>query len=125
MARILVIDDDADVRAILEQTLKSAGHEVVLAADGQEGVKQQRATPANVVITDLFMPNQEGLETISELCKEFPGVAIVAMTGKPAAGTMLSIALRLGAVEILQKPFFPDQLLNSVEKALQSVRRAA
>ena len=119
VARILVIDDDADLRAILEQILTLAGHKVILAEDGKEGVKQCRASTVNLVITDLFMPNQEGLETIVELRKDLPQVAIIAMSGKIAAGTMLSIAQRLGAVMVLQKPFLPDQLLAAVEKALR------
>ena len=118
MARILVIDDDADMRTLLEQTLQSAGHEVVLAADGREGVEQYRASPADLVLTDLYMPNQAGLETIIQLRKESPGVRIIAMCGKPTAMPMLSAAQRLGAVALLEKPFSSDQLLSAVEKAL-------
>ena len=118
MARILVIDDDADMRALLEQTLKSAGHEVALAADGRKGVEQYRTKPADLVITDIFMPNQEGLETIMELRRSFPEVAIVAMSGR-VPGTMLSIAQKLGAVEVLQKPFVAEELLLAVARALR------
>ena len=92
MARILVIDDEPDVRALVEQTLKPAGHEVVPAADGREGVDSYCAKPADLVITDIYMPNQEGLETIVELRRRFPGVAIIAMSGWSTAETMLSIA---------------------------------
>ena len=86
MARILVIDDEADMRGLLEETLQSAGHEVSLAADGEEGMKRFRARPADLVITDLYMPGQEGLETIMQLRREFPSVAIMAMSGRVAAG---------------------------------------
>ena len=118
MARILVIDDDPDMRALVEQMLKSAGHETILAADGREGIDQCRSKPADLVITDIYMPNQEGLETIMELRKRFPGLAIIAMSGRATAGTMLSIAEKLGAVETLQKPFVAEELLAAVEKAL-------
>ena len=118
MARILVIDDDADMRTLLEQTLQSAGHEVVLAADGSEGVQQYRTQPADLVITDLCMPVQPGLETIVQLRKEYASVRIIAMCGKSTAMPMLSAAQRLGAVAFLQKPFLPDQLLAEVVKAL-------
>jgi CheY-like chemotaxis protein len=111
MARILVIDDDADMRALLEQTLKSAGHEVALAADGAEGVAQYRTNPADLVITDLYMPNQEGLETITKLRLHYPGIKIIAMSGRTAATTMLAIAEKLGAVEVLQKPFATVEVL--------------
>ena len=120
MAHILLIDDDEDTRAVLEELLSSAGHEVVTAADGKEGLAQFRAAPADLVITDLFMPNQEGLETISHLRRDFPDALIIAMSGNTVAGMMLSIAKRLGAVEVLQKPFFPRELMSMVEKVLQS-----
>jgi len=118
MARILVIDDDVDMRTLLEHTLRSAGHEVVLAADGREGVQQYRTQPADLVITDLYMPIQQGLETIIQLRKEYPAVHIIAMCGKSTAMPMLSAAQRLGAVAFLQKPFLPEHLLAEVAKAL-------
>jgi DNA-binding NtrC family response regulator len=118
MARILVIDDDPEIRALLEQTLKAAGHEVILAADGKEGVERYRSPPADLVITDLYMPNQEGLETIREFRMRFPKVAIIAMSGKPAGGTMLSIAQKMGAIGVLHKPFLADELIAAVAKAL-------
>jgi CheY-like chemotaxis protein len=118
MARILVIDDDPDTRAVLEQTLKPACYEVILAADGREGVTRHRTSPADLVITDLYMPIQDGPETIRELRSCFPEVAIIAMSGRPDSGTMLSIAQTLAAVEILRKPFVADELIAAVGKAL-------
>ena len=118
MARILVIDDEPDMRVLLEQTLKAAGHEVILAADGREGVERYCTRPADQVITDLYMPNQEGLETIAELRRRFPEVAIIAMSGKAAALTMLSIAQKFGAIGILHKPFLTEELIAAVGKAL-------
>jgi DNA-binding response OmpR family regulator len=118
MPRILIIDDDAGVRKILGLMLKSAAHETMLAVDGDEGVNLHRAAPADVVIVDLIMPHRQGLETIIQLRKEFPGVAIIAMSGKPARGTLMPIAQRLGAIGILEKPFSSAQLLAAVESAL-------
>jgi DNA-binding response OmpR family regulator len=118
MARILVIDDDPDLRAFLEEVLKSAGHEVILAADGREGVMRQRTSPADLVITDLYMPNQDGAETIRELRSSFPTLAIIAMSGRVDTGTMLSIAQNVGDVGILRKPFVVDELIAAVAKAL-------
>jgi DNA-binding NtrC family response regulator len=120
MAKILVIDDDAGMRTVLEKALKSEGHQVDLAVDGKEGVKRYLAEPADLVITDLFMPNQEGLETIIELRKQHPKLAIIAMSGNIATKAMLSVAQRLGAVGILEKPFPMDQLHAAVAKALRS-----
>ena len=117
MARILVIDDP-DTRTMLEQILKSAGHEVILAADGREGVERHRTSPADLVIIDLYMPNQDGLETIRELRSCSPEVAIIAMSGTTDTGTMLSIAQDLAAVGILRKPFLAEELIAAVAKAL-------
>jgi CheY-like chemotaxis protein len=118
MARILVIDDDPDIRAILELTLKAAGHEVILAADGREGVERYCTSPADLVITDLYMPNRDGLETIRQLRRRFPKVAIIAMSGWVAAGTMLSMAQELGAVGVLHKPFRAEELIATMTGAL-------
>ncbi len=122
MARILVIDDDADTRAMLEQILTSAGHEVILAADGREGVERYRTNPTDLVITDLYMPNQDGSETIQELRSCFPTVAIIAMSGgndsESGSGALLSIAQNVAAVGILHKPFLTEELLVAVAKAL-------
>jgi DNA-binding response OmpR family regulator len=118
MARILVIDDKPDMRAFLEEILKSVGHDVILAADGREGVEQHRASPTDLVITDLYMPNQEGMETIREFRSHFPEVAIIAMSGRTTALTMLSVAQKLGAVGVLHKPFGADELIAAVAKAL-------
>jgi DNA-binding response OmpR family regulator len=118
MARILVIDDDPDMRAFLEEILKSAGYEVVLAADGREGVMRHRTSPADLIITDLYMPVQNGMETIRELRSRFPTVAIIAMSGKIDTGTMLSIAQNATDVGILHKPFLTDELIAAVARAL-------
>lgn len=118
MSRILVIDDDPDIRAVLGWSLKSAGYEVALAADGREGLSAYRAQPADLVITDIYMPNQDGLETIHELDQRYPRPAIIAMSGRAIAGTMLTIARNLGAIQILQKPFSIDDVLQAVGQAL-------
>jgi CheY-like chemotaxis protein len=118
MARILVIDDDPDTREMLAQTLKPAGYEVILAADGREGVERYRTSPADLVITDLYMPNQDGSETIRELRSSFPEVAIIAMSGRPNSGAMLAIAQNVAAVGILPKPFGADELIAAVARAL-------
>ena len=124
MARILVIDDDPDTREMLAQTLKPAGYEVILAADGREGVERYRASRADLVITDLYMPNQDGSETIRELRSCSPEVAIIAMSGTTNTGTMLSIAQNVSAVGILPKPFVADELIAAVARALGERSRA-
>jgi len=118
MARILVIDDDPDIATTLGIALQMAGHDVVLAADGRQGMEKQRARPADLVITDLFMPEQEGLETIRELRKDFPEVPIIAMSGADVGNTMLTIASKMGAAKILRKPFDVAELMNAIEEVL-------
>jgi CheY-like chemotaxis protein len=127
MARILVIDDDADVRTLVLYELAAAGHEVRVAANGAKGLAMQRAAPADIVVTDIFMPEKEGVETIRDLKDEFPRIKIIAMTGGGTLGaprravTMRDlgvIAGELGVVALLEKPFGSKELLQSVEAAL-------
>ncbi len=118
MARVLLIDDDAEVRDMVRKALRSAGHEVIVSEDGREGAKCFRKTPADVVITDMVMPNEDGIETIKALKREFPDVRIIAMSGGSARGGMLSAARHLGAVAVIEKPFTKTELLDAVEKAL-------
>jgi len=118
MARVLLIEDDPGVRTTVERLLSSAGHKVILAADGREGVRLFRANPADLVITDLVMPNQDGIETIIALTREFPKVPIIAMSGGSAKEGMLSASALLGAVAVLEKPFSNEDLLDAVRQAL-------
>src|SRR6266850_1417983 len=120
MARILIIDDDVGTRTSVGQALTSAGHEVVLASDGEQGIQLHRLKPVDLVITDLFMPNKEGLETITDLSKEFPQLAIIAMSGgNVASSQMLQVAGMLGDVRVLAKPFDNQTLLSAVDDALR------
>jgi DNA-binding NtrC family response regulator len=118
MARILIIDDDPDMRSLLEQTLKSSGHEIEMAADGKEGLRLYDLKRADVVITDLYMPTKGGLETIIELRRRSPEVPIIALSGTGAAEKMLSIAQKFGAFASIHKPFTSEELEAAVRKAV-------
>jgi len=118
MAGILIIDDDPDTRDLLKTTLEAAGHQVTSASDGAQGMQAYRTQKMDLVITDLYMPGQEGLETIKQLRMEFPEARIVAISGKPAGSTMLTVAQRLGANGVLHKPFTQEELLHVVEQSL-------
>src|SRR5947207_2067993 len=120
MAKILVIDDSPEIRNLLEEALTAVGHEVRLAADGKEGMEEFRLRPADIVVTDLFMPNREGLETIAILVQAAPHVAILAMSGNYSAIPMLEVARGLGAREVLQKPFLSHQLIDAINRLLES-----
>jgi len=123
VATILIIDDDAVMRASIALALKSANHEVFSAINGKEGMRHFRAIQADLVITDIFMPEQDGLETITEIHKKLPHVAILAISGGSAVSSaMLSVALQSGATAILEKPFDRETLLASVDKTLRVKR---
>jgi CheY-like chemotaxis protein len=79
--RILVIDDDEDVRDVLQVLLESEGYAVSAAADGHEGLLLQRRSPAAVVVTDIFMPGKEGIETVVDLVQEFPQTKVIVVSG--------------------------------------------
>ena len=122
MARIVVIDDDRHCRETARRALALDGHEVELAAEGEEGLRLCWARPPDLVITDLFMPGMEGMETIRALRSEFPEVGIIAVSGsiQRGAGDLLAVALRLGAQVTLDKPFDIDILLAAVRSVLAS-----
>jgi len=122
MARILIIDDNDDVRAVVADVLETAGHEVVQAPNGARGIELQRRSPAVLVITDILMPEKEGLETIRDLKHEFPTLKVIAMSGageRPGTTSYLFTAKEIGAHAVLRKPFPPSVLLESVQEALQ------
>ena len=121
MARILIIDDHTPTRHMLRQALERAGYEVVEATDGRAGIQLQHATLADVIITDILMPEQEGLETIRELRRDFPTTKIIAISGGGQLGNynFLTIAEHLGARRVLQKPFGLREMLDAVEEILQ------
>ena len=118
MARILVIDDEPSVLQSLSWALKTAAHEVLLATDGAEGVRKYKAESPDLVITDLFMPVQDGVKTIIELRKLNPQVRIIAISGNALSEKVLPVTLRLGAIAVLQKPWEMAQLLKAVNDLL-------
>jgi len=81
MARILVIDDDDQILRTLHQVLEMEGHEVVDTSNGKEGIKFFRENGADLIITDIVMPEKEGLETIMELRRDFPDIKVIAISG--------------------------------------------
>ena len=118
---ILLIDDDAMYRAMLRHMLEYEGYTVVEAANGREGVRRYRQAPTDVVITDLIMPEQEGIETIEILRRDAPEVKIIAISGGARGGHMdfLDMAKHLGAQQILRKPFAREELLQALREILR------
>jgi two-component system, chemotaxis family, chemotaxis protein CheY len=122
MPHILLIDDDGLMRDLVRATLEEAGYIVIQARNGREGLALYRAAPPDLVLTDLVMPEQDGIGVIIALRKEFPAVKIVAMSGggRGSAADYLKSARLLGAVGTLPKPFTHEALLAAIEAALAS-----
>jgi YesN/AraC family two-component response regulator len=120
MARILLIDDEELVRATLRILLEETGYEVIEAANGRKGVARQNETPCDLVITDIVMPDMEGIETIIQLKRNNPDVKIIAISGGGRTGNSeyLVQAQKLGADRALGKPFSNAELIANVEELL-------
>jgi CheY-like chemotaxis protein len=120
MARIIVIEDEPAIRRLVVRILARGEHEVREAANGREGVALHRADPADLVITDLFMPEQDGIETIRQIREFAPSTPILAMSGGGSRGNTDSLedAELLGADVVLMKPFSPEDLEKAVAGAL-------
>jgi CheY-like chemotaxis protein len=121
MERILIIDDEPQIRSMLRLMLERDGYEVAEAPDGIEGIRVYRQNPADLIITDLIMPNKDGIGMIIDLKKEFPDVKIIAMSGgglnKPEG--YLKGAKKLGASCTLTKPIDREEMLRAVKNSLK------
>ncbi len=114
--RILLIDDDEDFRGYVHDLLKKRGFEVLIASNGKEGVDIIKNEKVDLVLTDMVMPEKEGVETIMELKLEYPDVKVIAMSGAMRKDTYLKLADNLGAHIILSKPFKKEVLLTAIEE---------
>jgi CheY-like chemotaxis protein len=120
--KILVIEDNAVVRNTMMRILQSAGYDVVIANDGLQGVAAFRREQPDLVISDIIMPEQEGIATIRQILGENPGTKIIAISGGGRIGNtdFLQIAKRMGASDALPKPFDPEELLSRVTTCLNA-----
>ena len=117
---VLVIDDEQQVRTLLRQALTGAGYEVVEAKNGRDGLKRYRKAPTDLVITDILMPDEDGLEATLELTREYPDAKVIAITGGSGDRNFLDVAKLFGARRTLTKPFELDNLLAAVREELKS-----
>ncbi|MFC1591922.1 response regulator [Thermodesulfobacteriota bacterium] len=120
MAYILIIDDNKNFRDLLQNFFEDNGYETAAAPDGGQGIKLFLSRPADLVITDILMPEKEGIETIRELRQDCPDIKIIAVSGGGSiqAESCLKMALRFGAVEAFLKPVGLTELLGAVQKHL-------
>lgn len=123
MAKVLVIDDDPQIRRLTARILTELDHEVIEAGDGREGLKLVLQRRPAVVLTDILMPEKEGIELIRDIRRDAPDVHIVAMSGggtTAKAMMFLDFALALGADAVLRKPFRAAELAETVGRVLGS-----
>jgi len=117
---ILVIDDDDQFRETLKEMLEEEGYHINDAQNGVIGIELYRKNPSDLVITDLFMPEKEGIETIIDLKNEFPDAKIIAMSGggslQPA--NYLALTEELGVLKTFEKPFSRNSLLETIRELI-------
>jgi len=122
MSKILVIDDDIRIRRLMNRILSAAGHSIIEANDGREGINFAQSHQPSLIITDILMPGMEGMETLLEIRKIMPQMKVLVVSG--SAGTAdvqvnyLSMAENLGADAVLAKPFLPNELVEIVTKLI-------
>lgn len=122
MRKILLIEDSDEVRGLLQEALEAAGYDVLAVPEGGAGILAQFQFGADVIVTDLFMPGMEGLETIIELRQRYPYVRIIAISGGShrfygeRADHHLASAREVGADAVLRKPFHPEQLIGALRE---------
>lgn len=118
MATILIIDDFEPVRSMLKITLEKAGYDVYLASDGVSGIQKYKDSPADVVITDIVMPEKEGIETMMDIRALSSEVKIIAISGggRIPAKEYLKLANTFGADRVFAKPVDPDELISALEE---------
>lgn len=120
MPRILVTDDDADLRSTLEKLLRMKNYEVDVGRDGLDGAQKLAQKEYALLITDIVMPNQEGLESIIQARKRYPDLKIIAMSGasKTSTEVYLRVAKNVGAHFVFAKPFQPKEMLAKVDELI-------
>lgn len=125
MHRILIIDDEPHILLMLKKMLERAGYEIEIASDGSEGLRLFEAAKADLVITDIIMPEKEGLETIREMKRMQPDLKIIAMSGggKISADNYLETATIFGASRIIEKPFTQGDMVSAVNELIGSEKQ--
>lgn len=118
IATILIIDDEESIRALLRTTLEGAGYEVKEAPNGRIGLELYRFRDTDLVITDILMPEMNGLDMLLELTREFLHAKVIAISGAGGEQNILDVAKLLGARRTFRKPFSLPRLLDAVRYEL-------
>ena len=119
---VLVIDDDGDILQMIKAMLDDAGYDVISVGDARHGLSKLESRPVDLVITDIIMPEMEGIEFIMKLKENIPSMPIIAISGggQLHSADFLSFAQKLGASAVLAKPFRREKLLATVSKLLST-----
>jgi DNA-binding NtrC family response regulator len=120
MKTILVIEDDTGFQLLLKKMLERQGYQVLLASNGNEGMKIIREYNTDLIVTDIIMPEKDGIEVIREVVAEYPKIKIIALSGggRINADTYIEMASKLGAHRTIFKPFKQELLLTTVRELL-------
>ncbi|MBF0544172.1 MAG: response regulator [Candidatus Riflebacteria bacterium] len=120
MAKILIIDDESEVREMVSMMVESAGHSAVCSPNGKNALEIFKTQSFDLIITDILMPEKEGVETIIELKDLKPRIKIIAISGGGSFGadTTLNLATLMGANKTLAKPFVKKELLDAISELL-------
>lgn len=121
---ILVVDDDESIRNLYKHVLTQQGYQVQTALNGIEAVEKAAATLPNLIILDLIMPEQEGIETLLQLHSKHPEIPVVTISGAIGANEYLHVSSLLGARVALQKPIRPETLVSTVKSVLQDALKS-
>jgi CheY-like chemotaxis protein len=123
MASVVLVDDDPLLRRLIGRILSGAGHSVHEAVDGAEALRLLCAEPAELLVTDIYMPELDGLELIAACRELYPALPVIALSGGGELGELapLRAADRLGALVVVAKPFRADELLTAVRQCLSAM----
>ncbi|MBM4125725.1 MAG: response regulator [Nitrospira sp.] len=118
MASILIVDDEESIRTLLRKILEADGHQIREATNGEVGLTLYRESPADLVITDILMPERDGMDITLELTREFLDAKVIAMTGATGDQNFLNVAKLFGARRVIKKPFTVDSIRRLVRYTL-------
>ena len=120
MATILIVDDNDTLRGFLRRIVEKAGHRPVVACNGREAIEHVEREPVDLVISDIFMPETDGLELLRDLKKRRPGLHVIAVSGGGEYGDMdiLQAARLCGAFRIFTKPFPTEEMISAIREAV-------
>ena len=120
MAQVLIVDDDLQIRKVFSKLIEAEGHKVWVAEDGNQGLKELAKRPIDLIISDILMPDKDGLEMIDEVKKTYPNIKIIAISGggQISSKEYLNLANHMGVVKSIPKPIMRNELIKTIKEVL-------